>query len=329
VKVQDLPPFAVNPAAAAPLPVQKLAYSHPSRRGRPGLVTAIGVISIVVASLGILFSLQTGSQVVLFYFLSRFVPPPPATATTYTTSSSGSVTVSTSVTAGPGSASATVAPATAPSAALTPAEAQTVISKVQANLGVKTLNAAQVAALTAALQNRSQQLVLPGTAWSPVKSSYLESNGTADIKLSGGSITIDAKGVVVSQYSNAAALSSFPRIGVGPMVLGLFDAVGSLLLAVMLLVAGIGALRHSRGSLRLHQFYGWAKIPVAILGGIAYGWMMSQMLTSLPGFGASNGKAIFAMYAVFMAALGCAYPIGLLITLRTRTVRGYYNSIVE
>jgi len=195
------------------------------------LVTAIGAISIVVATLNILFGMQTGVQSLTFHVLMQFAPPGAVnTTTTTTTSGSGSATVGTS-----------------------------------------------------------------------------------------------AKGP--SQSSNPATLTAFPRIGAGPMVLGTFDAVASLVLAVILLVAGIGALRHSRGSLDLHKFYGWAKIPISILGGIAYGWTMSQMLSSLP-FGTPSGSLLFCMYAVFMAVLGCSYPIGLLIALRTETVRGYYNSIV-
>ena len=36
---------------AAPIPVQPLAYTMPGRSGRPGVLTAIGVISICVADL--------------------------------------------------------------------------------------------------------------------------------------------------------------------------------------------------------------------------------------------------------------------------------------
>ena len=79
----------------------------------------------------------------------------------------------------------------------------------------------------------------------------------------------------------------------------------------------------------MHQIYGWAKIPLCIVGGIAYGWLLSDFVTSLPGFGLGNGRMLFGMYAGFITVLGIAYPIGLLIALRSRIVRGYYHSIVE
>jgi len=322
--MQDPPPLPDRPPA--PVPVQTLDYSDPPRQGRPGLVTAIGVMSIVVASLSVLFSLQTGAQAVGFFFMSRMAASMPATTTT-------SSTIATSYSSSTGATSVSVAPATAPATtpptALTPSEIQQVISKVQSNLGGKKLNAAQVAALQAALQSPSQGLVTPGTAWSPVTSTSIDSSGTADLDLSGGSIEIDAKGLVVSQSSTSTGAFTMPQVGLGPCILGLFDGVASLGLAVWLLVAGIAALRNSRRALRMHTIYGWAKIPMSILGGIAYSWLMTEMMGSMPGARAAGANRFFAWYAGFFAALGCAYPIGLLIALRARSVRAYYHAIVE
>ena len=79
----------------------------------------------------------------------------------------------------------------------------------------------------------------------------------------------------------------------------------------------------------MHQIYVWAKIPFCIVGGIAYGWLLSEFVTSMPGFALGNGRMLFGMYAGFFGALSIAYPIGLLIALRSRVVRGYYHSITE
>jgi hypothetical protein len=53
-----------------PLPVQPLQYVIPAYRGRPGLITAIGVISIVLASLGILGGLFSVLQASGYYMMS-------------------------------------------------------------------------------------------------------------------------------------------------------------------------------------------------------------------------------------------------------------------
>ena len=63
-------PGASVPTQAFTVPVQSLGYVMPEFRGRPGLVTGIGVVSIVVASLSILFSLVTVLQSAGYYMMS-------------------------------------------------------------------------------------------------------------------------------------------------------------------------------------------------------------------------------------------------------------------
>jgi hypothetical protein len=103
-------------------------------------------------------------------------------------------------------------------------------------------------------------------------------------------------------------------------------------LAVLLMVAGILTMRQSPKARRLHYYFAWAKIPLSLLGGAAYGWMMMQFMTPLMSASGTpaplNPWLFFWIYAAFPVVLGCAYPIGLLIALRSRSVRAYYNSIV-
>src|SRR5687768_15909415 len=61
------PPAQWIPAA---LPVQALEYPLPSRGGRPGILTAIGVLSIIIAAISGLYSLVVGFQGIGFYFMS-------------------------------------------------------------------------------------------------------------------------------------------------------------------------------------------------------------------------------------------------------------------
>jgi len=322
VAVPGADPQAAGPVAV-PLPVRQLVYSQPPRYGRPGLVTAMGVMSIIIASLSLLFNLSVVFQAAGFFMLSRMALSPPMTPIAPPSVMVAGSGVTTAGIAGP-----TTTPATAPSTALTPTEVQQVISKVQANLGVKKLNASQISGLQTWLQNPSQQVVAPGTAWSPVNLTSMQSNGTATINLSGGVMVIDANGRVTT-FPNAR-MTGLPRVSGGACVVSFADGVLSFALAILLLVAGIATLRHSRRSLRMHQIYGWAKIPLCIVGGIAYGWVLSDFVTGMPGAGlAGSGRMLFVMYSGFIAVLGIAYPIGLLIALRSRVVRGYYHSIVE
>ena len=64
----------------SPLPATPLNYSQPPSRGRPGLITAIGVMSIVVGSLSALGSLSGAVSGSMFLLMSRsglFTPPAP------------------------------------------------------------------------------------------------------------------------------------------------------------------------------------------------------------------------------------------------------------
>lgn len=60
---------ACGGAGPAPVPVQSLQYVM-SQPGRPGMVTAIGVMSIVVASLSGFFGLISGLQTLGYYFMA-------------------------------------------------------------------------------------------------------------------------------------------------------------------------------------------------------------------------------------------------------------------
>lgn len=68
-----------------PPPIAALAYSVPLRAGRPGIITAIGVLSIVVASLSALANLYTAGSLLVFSMMASFAGSggfaTPATAT--------------------------------------------------------------------------------------------------------------------------------------------------------------------------------------------------------------------------------------------------------
>ena len=335
---QNLPvsPPARPPEWATPAPpepprqphAQALTYSTPGAGKRPGVLTAIGVLSIVIACFSIVATLMMALQMAGFYYLAAFAPgataPVPAAlpAPTVVMPATGPTTAPT--------APATTLPTTAPApggAALTPAEVQTVIQKVQA-ASSNGLNPSQVAALQTALQDPAQGLVRPGTAWSPVVSVDVD-GGAASVELSGGWIDLDPQGKVVGQFTDTNPLSGW-KLPVAALVLVGVDAVASLLLALLLLVAGILVFRRSALSARLHRIYAWLKIPTAVAGGIGLGWLFGAFVgaVSAPArAGSPADTGVFWTLGVSAAILGCAYPVGLLLALRSQRVRSYYNSI--
>src|SRR5687767_1033716 len=56
---------------ALPVPVQSLSYSMPVRPGRPGVLTAVGVLSIVVACISLLACLIIALTAGNFMMLAR------------------------------------------------------------------------------------------------------------------------------------------------------------------------------------------------------------------------------------------------------------------
>jgi hypothetical protein len=64
------PPSGSTDPGAYAVPVQPLQYVLPDQRGRPGLITAIGVISIIIASIGMLAALFTVLQAGGYYMMS-------------------------------------------------------------------------------------------------------------------------------------------------------------------------------------------------------------------------------------------------------------------
>ena len=104
------------------------------------------------------------------------------------------------------------------------------------------------------------------------------------------------------------------------------------ILAVYLLVIAILTLRESPRGRRFHQVFAAIKIPLAVTGGVAFAWMMGGLLTSLralnPGLGGMSPRSAQTMttFGVAMAVAAIIYPVVLLIVLRSRAVKDYYNS---
>jgi hypothetical protein len=286
----------------------------------------MGVMSIVIAGLSALASLVVGVQALAFYFVvarsaARSAAPPRPAAPRQAAVLVPATLPATGPTTGPTSAP------TSTGTALTPAEVQAVVQNVQAAAG-NGLNSAQLSRLQAVLQDPAQGLVSPGTAGSPIVGVNLQ-QGNAFIQLSGGWIQLDAQGQVLSQFSTFNPLAGF-RLSQAAVVLVAVEAGVSVLLAVLLLVAGILVFRRSPLSRKLHRIYAWLKIPAAVAGGIGIGWMYSSFVGAFAPRGTQGPSAaalVFWMYAVGAAVLGSAYPVGLLITLRSMQVRAYYNSI--
>jgi hypothetical protein len=107
-------------------------------------------------------------------------------------------------------------------------------------------------------------------------------------------------------------------------------AVLGLLLAILLFVAGILALRDSRKARKLHLWYSGVKIPLAAVSGVISAWMTAQFVNAITASsgGAQQAGMISAVMwgsAAVSVAIAWIYPIALLIVMNTRRVREYYG----
>ncbi len=111
----------------------------------------------------------------------------------------------------------------------------------------------------------------------------------------------------------------------------LFEALAAGALAIYLFVAGILVLRSTLASRKLHWIYLCIKIPLALLAIAATARLWSAYreaarLNPTSDYGAEKGMAMGVLIATSLALL---YPIALMVVLRSRGVKDYYVQAKE
>jgi hypothetical protein len=101
----------------------------------------------------------------------------------------------------------------------------------------------------------------------------------------------------------------------------------NVLLAMLLLLAGILMLRDSRKARRLHLAFALLKFGAIALAVYANWHYVDAFLAAMSqaGAGANAAGPLLAMVSAGPAAIACLYPLALLIALNTRSVRAYYQ----
>jgi hypothetical protein len=105
----------------------------------------------------------------------------------------------------------------------------------------------------------------------------------------------------------------------------MIESLASAALAIYLFVVGIFVLRNTLASRKLHWIYVWIKLPLAALAIAAtarLSWAYGQAAYN----GAEKGMAIGVMIA---AILGILYPVILMVVLKSRGVKDYYVQAKE
>lgn len=235
----------------------------------------------------------------------------------------------------------TIVPDSSISTTLTPQQVASIIANVQAQAGGK-LNASQVATLQRELSAANQQYVDPNLIASPVQSVSPLPDGSIIILFASnvlggqsGMMQINSRGQLQNSptvtYNYHTSVTSrrqaFPfarmKIETWKFALVIGENVASIGLAIYLFVIGILALRQSLAGRRLHLVYAWLKLPLAVVGGIAITWLFTAFFSLAPGGAFAGTGMIYS--ALWMSFIACIYPIALIITLNTRSLRQYYK----
>lgn len=328
-----------------PIPLATLAYAPPPQNRRPGIMTAVGVISIVLASLSLLASLGGVFSNMAMLAMSRvtmpitIVPPGATTAkpSTETVTADG-------ITVDPrGSADG-----------MSFELCRKVIEAIDAT---RPMNQTRRKHLDLLLRNSGQKmfpLVTDATTVPDIrgKLSWRDTGPSIDyIYIPTGTIQVSdrfatfrpsGKGEVV-QANAIGTPSSAPPAPARPMpfpfrvdptatIIAMVESALSLLVAIVLLIGGILLIRNSPAYLRLHWIYIIAKIPLVIVAAVA-SWMtstamMNSMASSMPpGATTPSLSGFMIIPAIVTAIITMAYPVTLIFIFATRTAEAYYNDI--
>lgn len=327
---------------------QPLNYVAPPRVLRSGLVTAIGVMSVVLGALSILVGLLFGVQsVAMMAFTSSATVTARGTLVSSGAGTQGTAASQYQSPRGWDPAAARVAVAALSEVQALTVEQQQQLESLLLEFGQDVFPFDADQATSARVKSsvsdsgalRSQSGL--GAVYFVVGNGRIElSDRDATFLPSGRSnpihMTTVSAGVVPSGGGATAAATlpvttnPFAAVSVLAPLAMLLAVLGNLALAIYLLVIGIMVLRHSSSGARLHWIYVILKIPLSILAALAFAWMMSSLFGfARAGLGVSSSRfwTLILVYAGAIAVFGCAYPFGLIFALRSRRVREYYQFV--
>jgi hypothetical protein len=216
-------------------------------------------------------------------------------------------------------------------------QVQAVVQHIQSMLGAQQLTPAQVKTLSAQFSDPQSGFFTPAPdlngARVQVTSATRMPSGEIMIGTRLGHIRVDAAGNVINSFTQSTFAAT--RAGMGfrisemAVLLSMLGSLAGVGLAIYLIVCGSLVLRqHPKGG-RLHAIYAWLKIPLTIGCAIVWVWMFASLAGNAAGAGATpvwQGRVI--VMAILVGMIGCAYPVGLLLALRSPSLRNYYNAAV-
>ena len=184
----------------------------------------------------------------------------------------------------------------------------------------------QLATFREELRKRLPPLVTTQYLHAPVNQVMVDPDGSIGVKFASGSLLVDSMGTVQFRVSGAVHEVVMNPVA-GVLMIG--EVVASAMLAVFLLVCGILVMKNSPRGAGLHWIYAMLKLPIAVLGGVTFVWVLGDLKSGMMRIGvpgSSSGTEGVIMFGVVMAVVAAVYPLILMIVLSTPTVRQFYAS---
>ena len=314
------------------LPGQAGTLQYAEAVARPAVASTLSITSIVIGSLGLLVNAYGVLMAVGMFVMAGMI----GAAGNYAAVAGGGVT---------------------PAGLITPADAVVIADAMEA---VQPLPAGHRQQLLMALPLADVPLAPPaaGQAWTQphvagqlTGSSSSNFNGVSTVTHStpgDGSITIqatsvsfmttpagqpwqfttvDANGKVMATATPSFNTNPFGSLGQSNAIFGITVEGAELLLAAMLLTAGILGANNARATLAWHRTWAWLRIVVALAGAFTTGIVTRSFVINLEAEASGWGDpAMLVTVAVGIAgfAFAAAYPVVVLVLLRSRRLRGWY-----
>jgi hypothetical protein len=179
-------------------------------------------------------------------------------------------------------------------------------------------------------------LLLPPASGFPIRTQLstciVQPDGSVLLLTMHGQLQVGNTGIVQSKtiYPNAGPMmfgNGPSAISMGAVTLVIAEGIISVLLSIYLLIIGILTLRQTPRGRRLHIIYALLKIPLAIICGIGWCWLIGGLFASMPRNGAPPSiTGVRAMLLCFVTVAAIIYPIGLLIAFATPSIKSYYDT---
>lgn len=230
---------------------------------------------------------------------------------------------------------------TAAKRALNEAEVAAVVGRAK-SIGDGALNDAQAATVATVLSGADQQLVSTAGATgaaavqSEPRSVTAGAGGAVTIRFGDGQLDLGPQGQILAAPAGPAPP---PKPSTAAFLAVMASSLVSLALAVVLFIAAVLLLRGLPSGRRLHFNWACLKIVVTVVGAVAFWWMTDRFYEQLlrynaaaPGinvgrFAAAAPRTFMAQpwHPVVVGLAGLIYPLAVLVVLRARAVREYFQ----